>query len=225
MDRPFVFVNVAATADGKIDTFERKGAAISSAQDKARVDELRAGADAVLVGGRTLLGELPKLTVKNEALREARVRRGLEPNPMKVGVVTRADLPLDSDFVQAGPARVVIFTTHQTSKSQLDALRNGGVEVFAVDGPRVDLHSMLVRLKSLGVERLMVEGGGTIIFEMLSQRLVDELSMYIAPMIFGGVSAPTLAAGSGLVRGEAIALSLKDVERHEDGGLVLRYSL
>ena len=53
MDRPFVRMNVAATADGKIDTFERRGASISSARDKERVDKLRAGADAVLIGGRT----------------------------------------------------------------------------------------------------------------------------------------------------------------------------
>ena len=72
MNRPYTFINIATTADGKIDTFERKGAAISSTQDKNRVDELRAGADAVLVGGKTLLEENPRLTVKSEALREGR---------------------------------------------------------------------------------------------------------------------------------------------------------
>jgi 2,5-diamino-6-(ribosylamino)-4(3H)-pyrimidinone 5'-phosphate reductase len=85
MNRPFVFINVAMTADGKIDTVERRGAAISSPGDKLRVDGLRAGADAILVGGRTLLDEDPKLTVKSEALRAARLARGLPPNPLKVG--------------------------------------------------------------------------------------------------------------------------------------------
>jgi 2,5-diamino-6-(ribosylamino)-4(3H)-pyrimidinone 5'-phosphate reductase len=61
---PFVFINVAMTADGKIHTFERKGAAISSRQDKERVDRLRAESDAVMVSGRTLLDENPKLMVK-----------------------------------------------------------------------------------------------------------------------------------------------------------------
>ncbi|MCA2002338.1 MAG: dihydrofolate reductase family protein, partial [Chloroflexi bacterium] len=86
--RPYTFINVAMTADGKIDTFERKGAAISSKWDKERVDALRASADAILVGGKTLLEEQPKLTVKSEARREERVRRGLPPHPMKVGVAT-----------------------------------------------------------------------------------------------------------------------------------------
>jgi 2,5-diamino-6-(ribosylamino)-4(3H)-pyrimidinone 5'-phosphate reductase len=223
MNRPYTFINAAMTADGKIDTFERKGAAISSARDKARVDELRAGADAILVGGKTLLAEQPKLTVKSEALREGRVRRGLSPNPIKVGVVTEADIPLESDFIQAGPARVVIFTTSQSSISQLETLRARGVEVFVDDEPRVDLSRMMQTLDEIGVRRLMVEGGATINFELLRLGLVDELSLYLAPMIFGGERAPTLAAGAGLTRGEAIPLKLVNVETHEDGGILLVY--
>ena len=223
--RPYVFINTATSADGKIDTFERKGSAISSKRDKERVDQLRADADAVLVGGKTLLGELPKLTVKDEALREARVKRGMTPNPIKVGVVTSADIPLDSDFIKAGPARAVIFTTSRTSISQLETLRANGVEVFVDDMPRVDSQKMMETLGELGVKRLMVEGGGTINFELLRLGLVDELMIYIAPMIFGGDNAPTLASGFGLVRNEAIAMKLKNVETHEDGGILLTYKL
>ncbi len=225
MNRPYVFINTATSADGKIDTFERKGSAISSKRDKERVDQLRADADAVLVGGKTLLGELPKLTVKSEALRKARVKRGMTPNPIKVGVVTSADIPLDSDFIKAGPARAVIFTTSRTSISQLETLRANGVEVFVDDMPRVDLGKMMETLGKLGVKRLMVEGGGTINFELLRLGLVDELMIYIAPMIFGGENAPTLASGFGLVRNEAIAMKLKNVETHEDGGVLLTYKL
>ena len=225
MNRPYIFINIATSADGKIDTFERKGSAISSKRDKERVDQLRADADAVLVGGKTLLGELPKLTVKSEALREARVKRGVTSNPIKVGVVTSADIPLDSDFIKAGPARAVIFTTSRTSISQLETLRANGVEVFVDDAPRVNLGKMMETLGELGVKRLMVEGGGTINFELLRLGLVDELMIYIAPMIFGGENAPTLASGFGLVRNEAIAMKLKNVETHEDGGVLLTYKL
>lgn len=225
MKRPYTFINVAATADGKIDTFERKGSAISSAQDKARVDELRANADAVLVGGKTLLEEQPKLTVKSEALREGRIKRGATPNPIKVGVVTVADIPLESDFIKAGPARAVIFTTSQTSISHIEALRAHGVEVFVHESPRVNLKQMMNTLSEIGVNRLMVEGGGTINFELMKLGLVDELTIYIAPLIFGGNQSPTLAAGNGFTRNEAIALKLEKVETHEDGGLLLIYKL
>jgi 2,5-diamino-6-(ribosylamino)-4(3H)-pyrimidinone 5'-phosphate reductase len=225
MNRPYTFINVAMTADGKIDTFERKGTAISSKRDKERVDELRASADGILVGGKTLLEESPKLTVKSEALREDRISRGLSPNPIKVGVVTVADISLDSDFIKTGDTRVVIFTTSQTSKSQIEILRAAGVEVFVDDAPRVDLNKMMFTLKKIGVDYLMVEGGGTMNFELIRLGLVDEIMLYIAPMIFGGATAPTLADGLGLVRNDAVALKLANIETHEDGGIVLRYKL
>lgn len=225
MNRPYVFINVAMTADGKIDTFERKGAAISSRKDKERVDQLRAAADGILIGGRTLLEELPKLTVKNEALCEGRIQRGLAPNPVKIGVVTRADIPLDSDFIKAGPARVVIFTTSQTSISHVEELRAAGVEVFVEDAPRVDLNKMMLTLKKIGVDHLMVEGGGTMNFELIRLGLVDEVMMCLAPMIFGGATAPTMADSLGVPRDEAVELKLMEVEKWEDGGVFLRYKI
>ena len=119
----YVHINVAATADGKIDTFERQGATISSAQDKERVDKLRAQADAVMVGGRTLHDEDPKLTIKSGALRAARLARGLPANPAKVGVASRLNLKLDSNFLTTGSARIILFTTTQTSETRLAVLR------------------------------------------------------------------------------------------------------
>ena len=225
MDRPFVFINVAMTADGKIDTFERRGSAISSPHDKQRVDRLRAESDAVMVGGRTLLDEDPKLTVKSEVLRLERVVRGLPPNPVKVGAITRADIQPHSKFLCEGPARVVIFTTQQTSKEQLAILRAHGADVFVHATERVDLGEMMQTLKELGINRLMVEGGATLNFELIRRGLVDELSVFVSPMIFGGESAPTLAAGQGLERSAAVPLKLIHAESWDDGGVLLRYKL
>ncbi len=223
MERPFVFINVAMTADGKIDTFERRGAAISSPRDKERVDQLRAEADAIMVGGKTLLDEDPKLTVRSESLRAERAARGLTPNPIKVGVVTEANIKTDSQFLNAGPAKIVIFTTPQTSKEQLSLLETRGVHVYAHDAEKVDLQNALAVLKEIGIKRLMVEGGGTLNFELMRLGLVDELTAYVAPMIFGGASAPTLAAGSGLERNAAIPLKRIEVESWDDGGILLKY--
>jgi 2,5-diamino-6-(ribosylamino)-4(3H)-pyrimidinone 5'-phosphate reductase len=223
MNRPFVFINVAMTADGKIDTFKRRGAAISSPRDKERVDQLRAGADAVMVGGRTLLDEDPRLTVKSEALRDERVAGGLSPNPMKVGVVTEAKIKPDSQFLNAGPADIVIFTTRRTSKRYLSLLTSRHVDVYADDAERVNLQRALATLKDLGIERLMVEGGSTLNFELMRLGLVDEVTACIAPMVFGGESAPTMAGGPGLERSQAILLKLIEVEHWEDGGVLLKY--
>lgn len=223
MNRPFVFINVAMTADGKIDTFERQGAAISSPRDKERVDQLRAGADAIMVGGRTLLDEDPKLTVKSETLRLERLARGLSPNPIKVGVVTEANIKADSQFLNTGPAEIVIFTTRRTSKKRLSLLEARHVHVYSSEAEKVDLQNALAVLKEMGVNRLMVEGGGTLNFELMRLGLVDEVTAYVAPMIFGGASAPTLAAGSGLERSAAIPLKLMEIEKWDDGGVLLKY--
>ncbi|MEN8098487.1 MAG: dihydrofolate reductase family protein, partial [Chloroflexota bacterium] len=79
--RPYITINVAMTADGKIDTTERRGAQISSSDDWERVDRLRADHDAVMVGGQTMLEEDPRLTVKSSKLRAERIARGLDENP------------------------------------------------------------------------------------------------------------------------------------------------
>jgi len=225
MNRPFVFINVAMTADGKIDTFARQGAAISSQHDKDRVDKLRAESDAVMVGGRTLLDEDPKLTVKSEALREERIARGLSPNPIKVGVVTKAELRSHSKFLHEGGGRVVIFTTHRTSKEELASLRSQNAEVFVHEGERVDLGNMMQTLTELGINRLMVEGGATLNFELIRLGLVDEVSAYVAPMIFGGEKAPTMVSGSGFERGDAVHLKLSHVESWDDDGVLLHYKV
>ncbi len=225
MNRPFVRMNVAATADGKIDTFERLGAAISSVRDIERVDKLRAESDAVMIGGRTMHGEDPKLTIKSAALRAERKALGLPVNPAKVGVASRLNLKPDSNFLNAGPTRIMLFTTSQTLESQLALVRSRGAEVFVLGGERVDLVRSLRILKENDIKNLMVEGGATLNFELLNLGLVDELTLYIAPMIFGGETAPTLAAGFGLVRSAAIPLKLIKSEDWEDGGVLLHYLL
>ena len=131
-------------------------------------------------------------------------------------------------MVQKGISRrysIVIFTTQGTSKKQLDFLRARGVELFVDEKQRVDLPKALHTLKEIGINRLMVEGGGTLNFELLRRGLVDELTAYVAPLVFGGESAPTLAAGPGLVRNAAILLKLVDAEAWEDGGVLLKYKI
>jgi 2,5-diamino-6-(ribosylamino)-4(3H)-pyrimidinone 5'-phosphate reductase len=172
------------------------------------------------------LDEDPKLTVKSAELRAQRSARGLPENPMKVGIVSRAALKMDGDFIGAGPARRVVFTTSQTTSAQVQVLTAVGVEVYTLGETEVDLPRALQTLKSLGVERLMVEGGATLNFALLRLGLVDELSVYVAPLIFGGVTAPTMASGEGLARSAALPLRLGDVRvMDEAGGVLIRYFL
>lgn len=224
--KPYVIINAAMTVDGKIDTYERKGAAISSPEDRRRVLELRASVDAVLVGGNTLNSENPKLTVKDPQLAQQRLAAGLPENPAKVGIVTRAALDPDGDFIRVGPARRIVFTTPQTEAAQVAMLESTGVEVFVHDGPRVSLGLGLETLARLGLKRVMLEGGGTLIAEFIRLGLADELRVYLAPKLFGGENAPTLVAGGGWNESEAKRLALVDARVFDSaGGVLLHYLL
>jgi len=218
-----ITVNVAMTLDGKIDNFARRGATISSDEDWARVDRLRADHDAIVVGGKTLLEEDPRLLVKSPALRAERVKRGLPADPVKVGIVSAAKLPANSRFLRAGSGKVILFTTKQTPDEMLSRLREAGAYLFVLGEERVDLRAAMARLAELGIEKVMVEGGGTLIAALLTEGLVDEIHAYIAPRIFGGATAPTLADGEGMLDG--VVLQLLDVETLEDGGVLVKYSV
>jgi 2,5-diamino-6-(ribosylamino)-4(3H)-pyrimidinone 5'-phosphate reductase len=228
--RPYVLVNVAVTADGKIDTVERSGARISGATDTARVDRLRAEADAVMVGGHTLLGEDPRLTVRDASLVQAREGTGRPAQPTKVGVVSAVGapgepggLPIDSRFLHDGGGHVLVHTTAHTDAATCAWLREEGAEVMVHDAARVDLEAVLTGLAADGVERLMVEGGSTLVAALLEADLVDELRLAVAPLVFGGEAAPTPVGGAGRTADEAIRLTLADVSTSDDGDVILRY--
>ncbi|MFO7584032.1 MAG: dihydrofolate reductase family protein [Anaerolineales bacterium] len=218
-----VTVNVAMTLDGKIDTVARKGTKISSPADWERVDRLRAAHDAILVGGNTLLVEDPRLTVKSESLRADRVARGLAPAPAKVGIVSQAALSANSQFLTDGGGEVFVFTTERTSAGQIALLRATGAQVFVLGKTRVDLPAAFDVLAARGIESLLVEGGGGMIAALLAAGLVDKIQVYIAPLIFGGATAPTLADGQGLLAG--IKLELLDANTLEDGGILTKYQV
>jgi 2,5-diamino-6-(ribosylamino)-4(3H)-pyrimidinone 5'-phosphate reductase len=221
---------MAVTADGKIDSVERLGARISGAADRARVDRLRADADAVMVGGHTLLREDPRLTVRDTALSDARARSGRSAQPVKLAIVSRIGVPGEADalppesrFLHDGGGRVVICTTARTKWDAVDWLRAQGAEVVVHGEHRVDLATTLAELLGSGIRRLMVEGGSTLVASLLEAGLVDEMQLAVAPLIFGGESAPTPVGGPGRAGDDAIRLTLADLSRSDDGDVVLRY--
>jgi 2,5-diamino-6-(ribosylamino)-4(3H)-pyrimidinone 5'-phosphate reductase len=214
------------SVDGKIDTIARRGTILSSDEDKARVDRLRAGVDSVLVGGRTLLVEDPGLTVRSSRLRAARTLAGRPENPAKVAVVSEIgpqDLPSDGRFLAGGPARIFIFTTRRTAPEVVRRLEAAGVSVQIAGERRVDLPAVLSSLHEAGIRTVLVEGGGTLISEFFRLGLVDEVTVYIAPRIFGGISAPTLADGPGFSAAEAPHLQLESVKKLDPGGGILAH--
>ena len=103
------------------------------------------------------------------------------------------------------------------------ALRAAGAEVVVSPGQRVDLHQAMAYLKDAGIDRVLLEGGGTLNAAMLAEGLIDEIQLYIAPLIFGGAGAPTLADGPGIPLQEAPRLNRESVELLPDGGILVKY--
>lgn len=223
MKKPFIFINSAMSLDGKLSTYERKQVKISNKQDLERVDALRAGADAIMVGSNTVAIDDPKLAVKSSELRRQRTAKGLPENPAKIMVGSIKNIRSDGEFLNYGNAEKIIFTTEKEDKAKIAALRKKAI-VYVLGKEKTNICEMIDILAGLGIKRIMVEGGGTLNYEMLEAGLVDEIYVAIGPMLFGGKDAPTLADGTGLPYDKAIKLETIGMEKLGDV-YVLRYKV
>jgi 2,5-diamino-6-(ribosylamino)-4(3H)-pyrimidinone 5'-phosphate reductase len=217
MERPYIFINSAMSADGKISTKKRRQVKISGRMDFERVDELRATSDAVMVGIGTVLADDPSLTVKSEERRKRRIAQGKEENPVRIVVDSKARIPLDADIFNKGDGRRIVVVSNAAPQDKVKALMEKA-EILAAGDDRVDLAMMCRELKRRGIERLMVEGGATLNWAMVRAGLVDEISVFIGNIIIGGKDAPTFMDGEGISdKDEAIRLELVKYERMDEG--------
>jgi 2,5-diamino-6-(ribosylamino)-4(3H)-pyrimidinone 5'-phosphate reductase len=213
-----VVVNAAMSADGKLSTRRREQVAISGSEDFERVDELRASVDAVMVGVGTVLADDPSLTLDDSDRVAAREQRGESPHPARVVADSHARTPPDARILD-GAAETYVLVAEEEPIEHRESLEAAGATVVVAGENRVDLPAALDALDGRGVDRLMVEGGGELIFSLFADGLVDELSVYVAPQIIGGRDAPTLADGDGFVD-DFPELDLVGVERVDDGVLL-----
>lgn len=219
MERPYTFINSAMSTDGKISTKRRKQVRISGNVDFDRMDELRATSDAVMVGIGTVLADNPSLTVKSRERRGKRRDGGYEENPIRVIVDSQARTPNDADIFMKGEGTRIIAVSRSAPGERVKALENMAMVIVAGEY-RVDLPELVERLKEMGINRLMVEGGAGLNFGMLSSGLVDEIYNFVGNIIIGGVSAPTLVDGSGFEEDEIMGLEFMSCERMDRGVLL-----
>lgn len=213
-----VTINAAMTIDGKIATASGDST-ISSREDLKRVHRLRAASDAVVVGVSTVLADDPQLTV--------RLARGR--NPVRVVVDSRGRIPGNSQLLRtACQVRTIVATSMQASTADIERIRQAGAEVIIVtagDGRAVDLRALFSALGRMGLEKILVEGGGELNWSVLSLGLADELIVTVAPRVAGGRLATTLAEGDGYdVISKSPEFRLARVQKTGAGELVLFFT-
>jgi 5-amino-6-(5-phosphoribosylamino)uracil reductase len=194
--RPYVLLSVAMSVDGCIDDASGTRLILSNEADLDRVDEVRAGSDAILVGAGTIRRDNPALLVRSEARRGGRVARGLPASPIRVTLTASGDLDASARFFTAGEgARLVYVPAGEQDRVQERLGGLAGVRVVGVGehgSERVDLAAVLADLGASGVRRLMVEGGGRVLAQFLAEGLADELDLAVAPLFVGDQGAPRI---------------------------------
>jgi 5-amino-6-(5-phosphoribosylamino)uracil reductase len=220
-DRPYTLLSCCVSIDGYIGNGGSR-LLLSNDADFDRVDAVRASCDAILVGAATVRVDNPRLLVRSQERREARAARGLVPSPMKVTVTRGAELDARADFFTTGEAEKLVYC----ARARLaDARRRLGRVATVVDaGDPVEMRTVSSDLAARGVERLMVEGGGTVHTQFLSEDLVDELQLVVAPVFVGDSRAPRFVRDGTFPWNPGRRAELVDVRQLGDV-VLLRYAL
>ena len=204
--RPFVHLKLASSIDGRISLGRSVSTALSSDDGRKRVQEFRHAADAILVGGTTAVIDDPNLTDRSGLSRRRKLVRVILDNRLR--------LPIDSQLVRtAGEFPVIVISRSRDEKAA--QLRDLGVEVVNLDAR--DLNGVLAELYNRELQTVLVEGGTETAGSFVDARLVDRLTMMVAPVVIGGQTAPAAVGGNG-VSSIADALRLQNIEvrRHGD---------
>jgi 5-amino-6-(5-phosphoribosylamino)uracil reductase len=216
MPHPYVLLSAAVSLDGYLDDTGPDRLLLSSPADFDRVDEVRASVDAILIGAGTIRADNPRLLVNSEARRAARTAAGKPEYPLKVTVSGSGDLDPDARFWHTGGEKVLYTTDRGAGRARALGLATDVVPL----GPDLDWRRLLTHLHDVrGVRRLMVEGGGLIHTQLLTQGLADELQLVLAPLFVGDPRAPRLFGPGGYQDGR---LRLLESRRIEDV-VLLRY--
>ena len=196
--RPFVLVNMAMTADGKIATANRAVTSFGSDRDREHLYALRATADAVMCGARTVELSQATLDTGGEKFRRRRLKSGRAEHLVRVIVSGSGSIDPASEIFRAKTSPLIVLTTRRATAKKRELLRVLADEVKPFGDRELNFRAALLWLrKAWGVKRLLCEGGGALNDALFRAGLVDEIHLTLCPKIFGGRTAPTIADGLG----------------------------
>lgn len=210
------------TVDGYLDDSTPQRLLLSNEADLDRVDQLRAGCDAIMVGANTVRRDNPRLLVRSAARRAQRLAAGRPPTPARVTLTRSGDLDPTASFFAVGQATTLVYAA-SPAVATLVALVGGAATVVEAGDPP-DLGFVLADLAGRGFRRLLVEGGGHLHTQFLTHGLADELQLVIAPFFVGDSTAPRFVRDGGYPFTVDHPMTLLGVERVGDL-VLLRYQL
>jgi 5-amino-6-(5-phosphoribosylamino)uracil reductase len=220
-ERPYTLLSCCVSIDGYIGNPASR-LFLSNDSDFDRVDAVRASCDAILVGAETVRIDNPRLLVRSEARRDERAARGLPASPMKVTVTRRAELDARADFFKVGDSEKIVYCATPRVEDARDRL--GRVATVVDAGHDVEMRSLSTDLAARGVDRLMVEGGGNVHTQFLTNDIVDELQLTVAPVFVGDSDAVRFVRDGMFPWNTARRAELVEVQKLGDV-VLLRYAL
>ncbi|WP_106583520.1 RibD family protein [Murinocardiopsis flavida] len=223
-DRPYTTLSCAMSLDGHIDDLAPRRLVLSDDADWDRVDAVRADHDAILVGAGTVRADDPRLLVRSERRRAARVAAGRPPNPLRVTLTSGGGLDPGHRMFADTAAPTLVYTSASAAPALTRHLAAAPAATVVAAGEPLDLRVLLADLRGRGVERLMVEGGGRVHTRFLAESLADELHLVIAPFMVGEGAAPRFLYPAAFPQTPAAPMRLAEAKAQGDL-VLLRYLL
>ncbi|GAA2497490.1 RibD family protein [Terrabacter carboxydivorans] len=186
-DRPYTLLSCGMSIDGYLSGGTTDRLLLSNDADFDRVDAERAASDAILVGAVTIRRDDPHLLVRSQERRAARVARGLPASPVKVTVTRDLEIDCAAAFFASDGADKLVYCPSSAVPAARERLATVATVVDAGQPPT--MRRVCEDLGERGIDRLMVEGGGSVHTQMLTDDLADELQLVVAPFFVGDSKA------------------------------------
>ncbi|MCI8326284.1 MAG: bifunctional diaminohydroxyphosphoribosylaminopyrimidine deaminase/5-amino-6-(5-phosphoribosylamino)uracil reductase RibD [Lachnospiraceae bacterium] len=210
---PYVILKYAMTADGKIATYTGASKWITGEAARTRVQQSRKAYQGIMVGIGTVLADDPLLTCRLENAR----------NPIRIICDSKLRIPPDSNLVKTAREVPTIIAACQIDTEKKAMLEQYGCEILEIrqSDAGIDLKDLMRKLGQKGIDSILLEGGGQLNFSALQAGIVKKVESYIAPKLFGGITAKTPVGGPGVeVPGNAFLLKNPKITQIQEDILI-----
>ncbi|MEZ5083710.1 MAG: bifunctional diaminohydroxyphosphoribosylaminopyrimidine deaminase/5-amino-6-(5-phosphoribosylamino)uracil reductase RibD [Bacteroidales bacterium] len=215
---PFCALKTAMTLDGKISTYTGDSKWISNEKSRQWVHELRHMYSAIMVGVNTVITDNPQLTDRSS--------HSFKSNPIRIIVDSNGRTPLNSKVLNTNSAKTIVAVTKNATKEFIAKVNDKGAEVIVcpLNQNKVNISFLIKELGNRGIDSILLEGGSTLNFSALKEKIVDKVYSFISPKLLGGEKANTPVGGIGFKKvNNAITLNISSIIRFDEDLMIEAY--